>query len=79
MTTKERVAAVEPIGPHRLGAGDAGLVAGEERVGLGPRPRLGQELPDLGCGTGQQGLGKPDPFLLQFAHHVEGFVAFLRL
>jgi hypothetical protein len=40
---------------------------------------LRQQQLDLRRRTGQEGLGKPDPFALQFAYDVERFVAFLRL
>ena len=46
---------------------------------LSPAPRLRQQLLDLRRRTGQEGLGKPDPFARQFAHNIERFVAFLRL
>ena len=46
---------------------------------LRPAPRLRQQLLDLCRRTGQEGLGKPNPFALQFAHDIERFVAFLRL
>src|SRR6266404_805342 len=63
----ERILLVRHPRPHRLGQA------------LSPLTRQDDQPAHLRLRTGEQGLGKPHPLALEFAHHIERLMPFFRL